>query len=160
MVHLHLFNRLWGLYSLNFEHLLSWICGRIKGSVEKQKLRGNEGSWGVCVCVGQYPHYPESSVGKGTVHSSCVQVSWLDLFICIHLHAVKRSCCWQLPEPTAFLDPGPILSAWLHSTAKRAAAGSCPGRSASMRASVRCLSVDRHQLTLMTSKCHWVRALK
>ncbi len=45
------------------------------------------------VCVGQCTHHPESSVGKGMVHSSCVQVSWLDLFICIHLHAVKRSCC-------------------------------------------------------------------
>lgn len=113
-----------------------------------------------CVCAGQCTHHPESSVGKGTAHSSCVQVSWLDLFICIHLHAVKRSCCWQLPEPTVFLDPGPILSAWLHGTVKRGAAGSRPGRSASVRASGRRLSADRHQLTPTTSKCHWVRAWK
>ena len=68
------------------------------------------------VCVRQCIHHPESSVGKGKVHSSCVQVSWLDLFICIYLHAVKQS--WQLPELTVFLDPGPILSTWLYDTAK------------------------------------------
>lgn len=111
----------------------------------------------VCVCVGQCTHHPESSVGKGMVHSSCVQVSWLDLFIYIHLHAVKRSRCWQPPEPTVFLDPGPILSAWLHGTAKRGTAGSQPGRSAPMKASGRHLSADRHQLTPITSKCHWGR---
>lgn len=103
----------------------------------------------VCVCVGQCTHHPESSAGKGTVHSSCVQVSWLDLFICIYLHAVKRSCCWQLPMPTVFLDPGPILSAWLHGTAKGGTAGSRPDRSASTRVS--CRSVDDNSNDLQTS---------
>lgn len=70
------------------------------------------------VCVCQRAHHPKSSAGKGTVHSSCVQVSCPDLFIYIHLHAVKQSRRWQPPEPTVFLDPGPILSAWIHSTVK------------------------------------------
>lgn len=105
----------------------------------------------VGVCVGQCTHHPESSAGKGTVHSSCVQVSWLDLFICIYLHAVKRSCCWQLPMPTVFLDPGPILSAWLHGTAKSVTAGSRPDRSASMRDSVSCRSADDNSNDLQTS---------
>lgn len=70
------------------------------------------------VCVWRCTHHPESSAGKGTVHSSCVQVSWPDLFIYIHLHAVKRSRRWQPPEPTVFLDPGPILSAWIRGTVK------------------------------------------
>lgn len=103
----------------------------------------------VCVCVGECTHHPESSAGKGTVHSSCVQVSWLDLFICIYLHAVKRSCCWQLPMPTVFLDPGPILSAWLHGTAKGGTAGSRPDRSASTRVS--CRSADDNTNDLQTS---------
>lgn len=111
-----------------------------------------ESCWCVCVgmdvCVWQCTDYPESSVGKGTVHSSCVQVSWLDLFICIYLHAVKRSCRWHLPEPTVFLDPGPILSAWLHGMAKRSGI------------TARLISLDEtvsFQRTEMTSKCHWVR---
>lgn len=48
-----------------------------------------------------------SSVGKGMVYFSCVQVSWLDLFIYIHLHAVKQTCCGQPPELTVFPGPRP-----------------------------------------------------
>lgn len=75
--------------------------------------------WTLWLCVCRRTHHPKSSAGKGTVHSSCVQVSCPDLFIYIHLHAVKRSRRWQPPEPTVCLDPGPILSAWIRSTVKR-----------------------------------------
>lgn len=75
--------------------------------------------WTLWLCVCRHTHHPKSSAGKGTVHSSCVQVSCPDLFIYIHLHAVKRSRRWQPPEPTVCLDPGPILSAWIRSTVKR-----------------------------------------
>lgn len=90
---------------------------------------------------------------KGTVHSSCVQVSWLDLFICIHLHAVKRSCCWQLPEPTVFLDLGPILSAWLRGAVKCGEAGSQPDSWASARVSASEVPFGGLTSTHMTSEC-------
>lgn len=55
----------------------------------------------VCLCLqiqmcvlGSAPTiHRESSVRKGMVNSSCVQVSWLDLVICIHLHFVKQNYC-------------------------------------------------------------------
>ena len=134
--------------------------GTIILNVKKKTAEGS-----VCLCLqirmcvlGTVPTiHRESSVRKGMVNSSCVQVSWLDLLICIHLHVVKRSYCWQLPESTVFLDPSPILSAWLHGTVKLGVAGWQPSRSASLRALQRHLSVYTHQLTMMTSKCHWVR---
>ena len=155
----------WGLYHLKEpQDLLRMyiVFGTIILNV-KRLLK----DFSVCLCLclqirmcvsGSVPTiHRESSVRKGMVNSSCVQVSWLDLVICIHLHFVKRSYCWQLPDSTVFLDPSPILSAWLHGTVKLGVAGWQPSWSASIGASGRHLSVYTRQLTTMTSKCHWVR---
>lgn len=104
----------------------------------------------VCVCVlGSVPTILSPLLERAqSIPPVCRCHGWTS-FICIYLHAVKRSCCWQLPMPTVFLDPGPILSAWLHGTAKGGTAGSRPDRSASTRVS--CRSADDNSNDLQTS---------